>query len=496
MPAQYNAALAQAVSDATYDPNALYGSYDPTQQFLVSQNTSAANDSQWTLPYTPRQALQHFHKRTQRFAFLICHRRCGKTVACVAELVLRAIYTKKKNAQYAYICPFRSQAKAVAWNYLVEMTAGLAVDVRVSELSVTLPNGAKIWLSGSDNVNALRGIYLDGAVLDEFAQCRPDLLEAVIMPCLLDRKGWLVIIGTAYGRLNQFYEYYEKSKTDPNWFHADIKIYDSHVIPLDEQERIKGSISDAKWRQEFLNDFSAELVGTYYASLINEAEQNHRISDLINVDYALPTHVSFDIGRGDNTAVWFWQETPHGINVIDFYQTNGQPAQHYIDYLKGTPYKLATINLPHDAKAKTFATQKSTLEQFVHAFEANPDIQVQIVPRLSVEDGIEAVRQILPYTHFLLPNTFYGVECLRVYRKQYDEKNRCFSNTPLHDYSSDAADSFRYLAIMAKKRLKKAPTPYEALENQLVSTQNYSLNDLFTDREQFQNRGYIAKHRI
>ena len=206
-------------------------------------------DKSWTLPYNPRELMVEFHQREQRYAFLICHRRYGKTVACIAELVLRALYTKKKNAQYAYVCPFRSQAKAVAWNYLVDMTQGIAEDVKVSELSVTLPNGAKIWLSGSDNVNALRGLYLDGVVLDEFGQCRPDLLEAVIMPCLLDRKGWLVIIGTAYGRLNKFFDYYEKSRDDPEWFHADIKVSDSDIIPLEEQRRIREAISEAKWNQ-------------------------------------------------------------------------------------------------------------------------------------------------------------------------------------------------------------------------------------------------------
>ena len=197
-----------------------YGQYDNQNDFekwrIADDAMSATNeDTGWELKYKPRMQMLDFHQRKERFAFLICHRRFGKTVACIAELIIRALYTKKHKAQYAYVCPFRSQAKAVAWNYLVDMTQGIATEVKVSELSVTLPNGAKIWLSGSDNVNALRGLYLDGCVLDEFAQCRPDLLEAVIMPCLLDRKGWLVIIGTAYGRLNQFYDYYEKSKGRP-----------------------------------------------------------------------------------------------------------------------------------------------------------------------------------------------------------------------------------------------------------------------------------------
>lgn len=461
-----------------------YGSYDNQKDFKsMFGNKEASNDSLWDLPYKPRQQMVEFHCRSERFAFLICHRRFGKTVACIAELVIRALYTKKHKAQYAYICPFRSQAKAVAWNYLVDMTSGIATDVKVSELSVTLPNGAKIWLSGSDNINALRGLYLDGTVIDEFAQCRPDLLEAVVMPCLLDRKGWLVIIGTAYGRLNQFFQYYEKSKTDPEWYHADIKVYDSGVIEPVEIARIKNAVSEAKFRQEFLNDFSAELVGTYYASIINEIEQAGQINQTTHWQPDLDVHVAFDIGRGDNTVAWFWQETPFGVNVIDYYTNNGEQAQHYIKVLQEKPYRYKSINLPHDAKAMTFATHKSAMEQFIES-DFGPDCQIRMVPKLSIEDGIEAARQLLKFCNFDYDRCYYGVECLRVYRKKWDDINQVFMKTPLHDYASDSADSFRYMAIQANKNYLPAPTAHESVANAVRASQEYSLNDLFSAREQ------------
>ena len=473
-----------------------YGNYDNHSDFerLFGLHDKQADDA-WELPYTPREQMIDFHQRKQRFAFLICHRRFGKTVACIGELVIRALYTTKKNAQYAYVCPFRSQAKAVAWQYLVDMTTGIAVDVKVSELSITLPNGAKIWLSGSDNINALRGLYLDGCVLDEFAQCRPDLLDAVIQPCLLDRKGWLVIIGTAYGRLNQFYEYYEKSKEDPEWYHADIKVLDSGIIPHEEIERIRGAISEAKFNQEFQNDFSAELVGTYYASIINEIEQLGQINKDVHWQPELKVQVAFDIGRSDNTVAWFWQETPHGIQVIDFYTNNGEQAEHYIDLLKAKPYDYSRIHLPHDAKAKTFATKKSAIEQFIDGF-SDRETQLNIVPKLSVEDGIEAARQLLKFTHFDYDRCYYGVECLRVYRKKWDEVNQCFMKTPLHDYSSDAADAFRYMAIMANKDYLPAPDPHESINNSLARGREYSMNQLFSERENSMNRNNFKNRRI
>jgi hypothetical protein len=415
-----------------------------------------------------------FHQRTQRFAFLICHRRFGKTVGCVAEL------TKKKNAQYAYIAPFRSQAKQVAWQYLVEMTEGLATEVRVSELSVTLPNGSKIFLSGSDNVNALRGLYLDGAVIDEFAQCRPDLLEAVIMPCLLDRLGWLVIIGTAYGRMNKFYDFYEKSREDDRWYHADIKVTESGVIPPEEINRIKTSVSEAKFEQEFMNSFTAELVGTYYATLLNQQEQDGLLyTDDHGYDPHLPVYTAADIGRGDSTVFWFWQYRPDGLAIIDCYANNGQQAQHYIDMIKARPYNMAQIWLPHDARAETFATKKSALEQFIDAFK-NTDTEIHITPKLSVEDGIEATRQMLPYCRFDSDTSYKGVEILRIYRKRWDEMHQCYADKPLHDQSSDFADAFRYLSVVAKKPARPAP-PKSLLDPD--AAQGYNLHQLFADRE-------------
>ncbi|GAG79684.1 unnamed protein product, partial [marine sediment metagenome] len=208
---------------------------------------TVAEDS-WEFDYVPRKEMVPFHQRTTKNAFLICHRRFGKTVACVAELVIRGLYSTKKNAQFAYVAPFRSQAKAVAWQYLVDMTAGIAVEVKVSELSVTLPNQSKIFLTGSDNVNALRGLYLDGCVIDEFAQCRPSLLEAVIFPCLFDRSGWLVLIGTAYGRLNQFFDYYERARQpDSGWFFRDLKITETGLFSPTQIEDMRKQQSAAKF---------------------------------------------------------------------------------------------------------------------------------------------------------------------------------------------------------------------------------------------------------
>ncbi len=459
----------------------------------MSTGVKRQADEHWELPYTPRKEMIAFHQRTSRFAFMICHRRYGKTVAAVAELIIRALYTKKKNAQYVYMAPFRDQAKKIAWVYLTEMTRGISVEEKVSELSVKLPNGAKIFLMGGDNPNAARGMFLDGAILDEYAQMRPDLLDAVIMPCLLDRQGWLLIIGTAYGRLNKFFEKYEEAQDNDQWFFADIKVTQSGVIPDVEIERIRNSISEAKFNQEFMNDFSAELVGTYYATLVSKIEKEGQLHQESLYSPELPVNVAMDIGRGDSTVIVFWQERPDGLAVIDCYDNNGEQAEHYIDILVEKGYDYETIYMPHDAKAKTFATKKSAMEQFIDA-----DIgTIEITPRLSVEDGIEASRQVLPITHFDYRRdmAYTLVEALRVYRKKFDEINQVFMKKPHHDYASDFADAFRYMAVVANPK-KKQLSLEQKIDQSIVRTHEQTLDALFADREQGLISSNIANQRI
>jgi len=165
------------------------------------------------LDYVPRQQFMELHERVQRWACLVVHRRGGKTVACINELITRATYTTKKDARYAYIAPFYRQAKDVAWQYLKSFGEGVITKIRESELRVELFNGAWITLYGADNPDALRGLYLDGVVLDEYGDCRPSLWGTVILPTLIDRKGWAIFIGTPKGK-NHFYEVSRRSQNE------------------------------------------------------------------------------------------------------------------------------------------------------------------------------------------------------------------------------------------------------------------------------------------
>jgi len=443
------------------------------------------------LDYTPREPFKAFHQRTERWACIVAHRRAGKTVACVNELVVRALYSTKKNPRYGYVAPFRQQAKNIAWVYLKEAVRGLAVEIRESDLSVRLPNGAIIALYGSDNPDALRGLYFDGLIIDEFGDCRPSLWAEVLLPTLADRRGWCAFIGTPKGR-NQFYQFYELSKRSKDWFSLTLDAETSQLLDPEELQQLKEQMSEPQYEQEMLCSFTAALLGTYFAALINKAEQENRVNDTTNYDPNFPVNVSADIGFSDSTVLWFYQERPDGIAIIDCEECHGQPLTYYFELLDNKPYQYDTIWLPHDARAKSLQTGKSTIEQFLDHFRPK-NVKLDIAPNLKVQHGIDAVRLILPYCYFNRQNCELGIEALRTYRRKFDEVNKVYHDHPHHTWESDFADSFRYLALCANKKRLKAPEPLPGPANDPYP--GYNLADLFAAREK-RHSGQIKHMRI
>ena len=357
------------------------------------------------LPYAPRAAFLPFHQRSTRYALMVCHRRAGKTVACVNELVLRGLYTKKENARYAYVAPFRQQAKEIAWTYLKDATKNIRTEKpRESELRVKLPNDVWVTLYGADNPDALRGLYFDGIILDEFGDMKPSLMAEVILPCLADRQGWLAIIGTAKGR-NQFYDYKKQAEADPaKWYYKMLKASESNLLPESELQILRETMTEDQYAQEMECSFDAALSGTYYADTINEIDAR---GQLITTGESLydPEHkvyVAADIGRSDTCAWWFWQPRPDGVAVIDYYEASGFGVEHYLEVLADKGYEYHHIWLPWDSTSKTLSTRRSTVEQFMNPHELLPKryamgyrMPIRVGPKLSVQHGIDAARMVM-----------------------------------------------------------------------------------------------------
>ena len=431
------------------------------------------------LKYRPRVAFQDFHARNTRWTSLVAHRRCGKTVACINDLHERALYTNKRASRYGYIAPFYSQAKNIAWDYLKYYTEDTAIKVKESELSVELFNGAKITLYGADNPDSFRGLYFDGIILDEYGDCRPSLWGEVILPTLADRQGWAVFIGTPKGR-NHFFQIHERAKAE-NWFRAVLKASETQIIPHEELMEMKAQMTEPEYAQEFECSFEAAVTGTYYAGLMSSMEDRFHLKGLYQPEHKV--FASADLGYSDSSAWWFWQQRPDGIAVIDYEEANGEALPYYFNMLDSKPYEYERIWLPHDAKAKTLQTGRSTIEQFLPPFNEYP---VDLVPRLKVQHGIDATRLILP-TCWFDEKCDDGVEGLRAYRRRYNEVTKSFADSPMHNWASHPSDAFRGLALVAKER---KVSPHKQQMKKLNTKAEFKLDTLFAENER-KGRGGI-----
>jgi len=417
--------------------------------------------------YNPRPLQDDLHKKLKRFNVLVAHRRFGKTILTINEMIDQALNIKLEQGRYAYIAPYYHQAKTIAWDYLKKYTQAIPkVYYNESELRCDLPNGSRIRLFGADNPNSLRGMYFDGVILDEYAQINPTLWGQVIRPALSDRKGWAIFIGTPKG-FNQFYDIYEFARTTDNtdWFSGIFRASETKIIDEKELLDAKQTMTIEEYNQEYECSFNAAIQGSYYGHYIDEAEKQGRIGN-IPYDKSAPVYTAWDIGVGDSTAIWFFQQIAKEVRIIDYYENCGQGLSHYASVLKNKPYIYAKHYAPHDIMVREFGTGKSRFEM-----AQSLGIGFTLAPRLSLEDGINAVRLTLPYCWFNKETTFDGIQCIKQYRADFDEKRETFRKTPLHDWTSHGADAFRYLAVayrenngLSTKKLDSKPTLNDILK--------------------------------
>jgi hypothetical protein len=396
--------------------------------------------SEITLDYSPRPFFIPFHQRRSRFSSVVAHRRCGKTVACINDTVVRAIRNKLKHPRYGYIAPTYRQGKEIAWLYLKDAAKPIVKRIRESELSIELINGAKITIFGADNPDSLRGLYFDGVILDEFGDMRPSMWGEVVLPTLVDRKGWAVFIGTPKG-MNHFYEIHQKYSEDPSTFSLTLPVSVTDLFSEEDINVFRSQMSDEQFRQEFMCDFTAAITGAYYAKLLENPLEGPGHNP------ELPVFIASDLGYTDSTSLWFWQEYPDGPVMIDYEEADNQALSYYFDLLRYKSYEYDTIWLPHDAMAKSLQTGRSTIEQFLQE-----DFPVRIAPKLAIQHGIDAARKVIPATRWNLENerVRWGLNALRSYRRRFDEVKKIYTDAPLHDWTSHCADAFRGCALTCR----------------------------------------------
>jgi hypothetical protein len=393
-------------------------------------------------PYEVREQFKDLHARDTRWFIGVAHRRAGKTVADINELIISATKCQLPNPRFAYVAPQLNQAKDIAWTYLKEYTAFLSPKINESELWVELPGGARIRIYGADNPDRLRGIYLDGVVLDEFGDMDPTIWTQVLRPALSDRKGWAAFIGTPKGK-NTFHRLWVEAEDNPDWTRLMLKASETLLLDQKELADARRMMSDDEYAQEYECSFEAAVRGAYFARELIEAEaaDPSRITS-VPYDPRLLVHTAWDLGVADSTVIWFIQTHGMETRVIDVLKGEGVGLDWYARKLQERGYLYGKHYLPHDVEVRELGTGKSRKEVL-----GSLGISATVCENIPVADGIQAVRMLLPTCWFDKVKCKDGIEALRMYRREYDDKRQEFRVNPLHDWTSHYADAFRYFAV-------------------------------------------------
>ena len=428
-----------------------------------------------------RRVFKPYRTRSQRYAVLVAHRRCGKTVACVQGLIDKSTTLQREHGRYAYVGPYLGQAKEVAWEYLKRFAKPIIANKNEGELWVETVQGHRIRIHGADNPDRLRGAYLDGVVLDEYADMRPSVYGSIIRPMLADRLGWATFIGTPKGR-NGFFDIWNSAQNDPRWFTAMLRASETGLIAPDELADAGKDMTPEEYSQEFECSFDAAIQGAYYGKEIAEAERAGRICE-VAVEPLAPIQAAWDLGVGDSTSIWVFQVVGGEIRVLDAFENSGFGLDWYVEELEKRGWGRDRLKhwLPHDARAREFGTGRTRVER-----AESMGLKLDIVPNLSKDDGRNAVRMMLPQVWFNKGATDEGVEALRQHRTEYNEKTKTFGDDARHDWTSHYADAFRYMSIVAREQAKPEvvkPKPIGVPLTELTHDQFFEIEDAPVRRE-------------
>jgi hypothetical protein len=393
-----------------------------------------------------------------RRALAVWHRRSGKDDVALHWAACAAM---QEVGNYWHMLPEAEQARKAIWNAVNPHTGRRRIDEafpsaicnkRDQDMLIKFVNGSTWQLVGSDNYNSLVGSTPRGVVFSEWALANPSAW-AFLRPILAENGGWALFITTPRGK-NHAKAMADAYRDDPAWFVQELPATETGVFTPEQLESERAAYAAeygeaegfALFQQEYLVSYDAAVVGAYYAGEMAEARQDGRISR-VPYEPAAPVETWWDLGISDTMAIWFAQRVGREIRLIDYYQANGQGLAHYAKVLQGKPYVYGRHIGPHDIEVRELGTGQSRLE-----VAKALGIAFEIAPNLPVQDGIDAARRILSRCWFDEKNCEQGIAALQHYRKAYDEKNRVFRPTPLHNWASHPSDAFRYGAVAGEGR--------------------------------------------
>jgi hypothetical protein len=453
-------------------------------------NVAIPNDF---IPRAYQVAPMRFLDNGGKKAFICWHRRSGKDLTMLHQ-TCKAMHQRK--GVYWHIFPTFAQGRKAIWEGFTKEGKRIMENVfpgfvepkrkgsivkrkDEQQMMIELKCGS-IWrLLGSDKIEVV-GAGPVGVVFSEYALSAPTAAR-MISPMLRENEGWEVYITTPRGS-NHAKELFDSAVKDPLWFTDTKTLYDTRAYDPDStiaEERSKG-LPEALIKQEYLCDWTAALVGSVWGELIDQLERNGGMNPFTPTFDGVFT--SWDLGYTDSTAIWFWQVKYGGIDVIDFYEEHGKPLSHYFDVINGKPYKYVKHWLPHDARQQTLASGVNILNQCLKEWPG----MVAIDPDLDLVDGIQAGRWLLQQAVRFHPKCKEGIDAIRQYHYEYDEDKKDYSPKPAHDWSSHAADAWRYLSTVVKVSellTKKPKTEVKSEPAAKPLHHSFTLEQLFADHD-------------
>lgn len=420
-----------------------------------------------TIPYAPRRWANNLHSASTRWIVLVLHRRAGKTTAVLNHLQRDCI--RIPESQFAYIGPTYKQSKRVAWDIVKKISRDIpGVQYNESELTVKYPNGSKLILVGSDNPDSLRGLALWGVGFDEYSQQPSNIFSEIISKALADHLGYAIFFGTPKGK-NEFYRIYKAALSNPEWTTVFKTIDDSLRdeegdtinnlrTALEDDKRLvaQGLMTEDEFHQEWYCSFEAAIKGAYYATQLADARKQGRIK-LVPYDPALKVHMVSDLGVGPNFATGFYQRVAGETRMIDYWEgDNKDGIPQAVKGAKDKPYVYGKWFLPHDAKAASIDTGKTRVQTIKELW---PNIELVVIPRLSVDDGIARGRIMFSHLWIDETNCQKFLDHIAQYRQEWDENKGMFKEKPLHDFTSHAADVHRGAAVIEDEMTNEDDQP-------------------------------------
>jgi hypothetical protein len=377
-----------------------------------------------------------------RFDVRVWHRRAGKTFYTIVRKLMRLQAEGKGDWQAFYFAPTRTQAKQIAWPYLVNYAKPLGGVPNVAELKVTVPGKGFIQLMNGEQFDRARGLYMDDCTIDEAADVPRAAWTEVISPALSDREGRLSVMGTPRGRMNLLYDLWDLAGgDDPDWSRSLLTVYETGMVKPAEIERNKRQQTEAQFNQEWLCSFDGATPGAFWGKVMSNLDQKGRITTLER-DPNYPLIAALDLGHSDLMPVIFMQEIGNQPRILrcETYQFTSIPDM--VRDWKDKGLNVDRLILPHDAKVTELGSGQTRQQVF-----RNLGVTNVLAPNVGLMDGIEQTRVFLERCWFNRSETAFLREALAQYRSEYDEIRGVHRLTPIHDQASHYADAMRYLAI-------------------------------------------------